>query len=182
MAAFVKENGWWPTLGVLRSFCRDLSVMLGQDRPVANLRRDAAALLAAEAVPLPAEDKPPKDAKHRAYKLPVGGIPGAPPIERERQWGEQACIDALRRWSDRFPRTERLTEARYRAFAKGRPAFTCAQRVRAVWRLHQTARAGTGGKRAQVNQRSITIRIAVKWPAKLPTSLTCLTMAAWHEM
>lgn len=124
---FVKANGWWPTNQVLREFSRQLDIIMGSPsaQPGDKQRADASALLAAEGWPLPTSDKPPRDAASREIKLPAGGIPGAPSrSEGDRKWTKEACIDAMVRWLDRFPRGEKgLTKSRYRAFAKGKPDF-----------------------------------------------------------
>lgn len=86
------------------------------------LRAKTRELLAAEGIAAPAEEGPPPDAKTRPFTLPADGIPGAKAVAPDGRWKqEEACVDAVKRYVERFPTSQRLTRAHHANFAKGKP-------------------------------------------------------------
>jgi hypothetical protein len=124
MAHFVKTNGWWPSAGILERFAADAGIRMGAVKgPIKSYRTEAARLLAAEGISVLPSAKPPDG---RVFKLPPGGIPGAPRRESGKQWHERACVEAVARWLRGLPTAAKTTKTAYIAFARGKTDFPSA--------------------------------------------------------
>jgi hypothetical protein len=110
---------------VLAAFCGELGVRLARtSRSAAEHRKAAAALLTRDGVPLPKEPGPPPDITKRRFKLPPGGIPGAPRSgAAELKWDETACVDALARWLRLLPAGAKRTRQAYLDYSVGKADF-----------------------------------------------------------
>jgi hypothetical protein len=143
MAAFVKENDWWPTKPVLSDFCGQLKIRFGRtamgQTTIADVREKAKALLAAEGIARPSEDKPPRDAKTRPLHAATGRIPGADELSADGRWkSEEECV-AAQALRGALPDVAAADAPALRELRQGPGRLPFTHPLRGTRRLHQAA-------------------------------------------